>query len=549
MKKIYLIAASVLGMITVFGQLGINTKVPNTTIDIQVKRDTSGNITDNSLPIGLQAPRLTRAELTTTAATYGANHIGAIIYITDVTGGDSSPVSPRKYIDTIGYYEFDGVNWIKMDTSLYNNNGTIPAATTRAVTLANRLTSRLSISPINEQAIISNLDIIGGNETNDTNDITTGITIADNYLNNTEKYAAIKVPQTRIANPPTLMLSADNNALSKNLYIGGQSSTTQASPNNINFQVNESSDLSTSSSTGIAHTAIFIRNTGAVGISNTAPAAALDITGYLKLGSSDPIVDAPGNTEASKAGNIRYTSTDGFQFHNGSNWVSLVNVYNSDGILTGNRTVTQGANTLSFAGTAVNAFSVAGNTFSVDASNGRIGIGTGAPQKRLDVVAGNDAIRIESLSQGTLPAGILYRPTYDFTTGDVVYTAISNVFFTPSLAPGQSATFTDTSGILSGSFAIETGNICGRAMLSDFYFTGTSLSHLASIGRNAIGIATKNDTVNASDWTVNFPGVIACQDGGDGTQFDFRVAKTAANVYVVTNLGNIARIYELTVQR
>jgi hypothetical protein len=62
-----------------------------------------------------------------------------------------------------------------------------------------------------------------------------------------------------------------------------------------------------------------------------------------------------------------------------------VNLYTADGTLAGNRTVTQGANTLAFTGTQTNAFSVDGNTLSVDAANNRLGIGTTAPDTKLTI--------------------------------------------------------------------------------------------------------------------------------------------------------------------
>lgn len=69
---------------------------------------------------------------------------------------------------------------------------------------------------------------------------------------------------------------------------------------------------------------------------------------------------------------------------------SSVNIYNTNGALTDNRTVTQGANTLAFTGTQTNAFSVDGNTLSVDAANDRVGVGTTTPTNKL-VVAGTNA--------------------------------------------------------------------------------------------------------------------------------------------------------------
>lgn len=87
--------------------------------------------------------------------------------------------------------------------------------------------------------------------------------------------------------------------------------------------------------------------------------------------------------------------TPGYYYFNGTIWTKLIaggssdNIYTANGTLTGNRVVTQNANTLAFTGTAVNAFSVDGSTFSVDAANHRVGIGTTTPQNRLHL--GSDA--------------------------------------------------------------------------------------------------------------------------------------------------------------
>ncbi len=61
-------------------------------------------------------------------------------------------------------------------------------------------------------------------------------------------------------------------------------------------------------------------------------------------------------------------------------------IYDGSGSLGGNTTVTQGANTLAFTTTATNGFSVDGTTFSVDAANNRVGIGTTTPTSDLHVL-------------------------------------------------------------------------------------------------------------------------------------------------------------------
>lgn len=78
--------------------------------------------------------------------------------------------------------------------------------------------------------------------------------------------------------------------------------------------------------------------------------------------------------------NSGWRSTDG-----GAVGIAGVNIYNTNGSLTSNRTVSQGANTLAFAASTVNAFSVDNTTFSVDATNKRIGIGTIAPKQQIHI--------------------------------------------------------------------------------------------------------------------------------------------------------------------
>ena len=95
----------------------------------------------------------------------------------------------------------------------------------------------------------------------------------------------------------------------------------------------------------------------------------------------------------SQAGTAANIDASGYYYYDGSAWVKFSSgnsgvdktLYNTDGTLTGGRTVTQNANWLTFTGTAANAFSVDGSTFSVDASNNRVGIGTINPYSLLDL--------------------------------------------------------------------------------------------------------------------------------------------------------------------
>ncbi|SHK55534.1 hypothetical protein [Chryseobacterium polytrichastri] len=96
-----------------------------------------------------------------------------------------------------------------------------------------------------------------------------------------------------------------------------------------------------------------------------------------------------------QTGNAVNIDAVGYYYYNGLAWVKLenpsgtvftnLNIYNGDGTLQGNRIVTQGANTLAFTASAVNAFSVDATTFSVDATNKRIGVGTIAPKQQIHI--------------------------------------------------------------------------------------------------------------------------------------------------------------------
>ncbi len=91
------------------GRVGINTTDPKTTFDVNGKIDGSGNLLTTDIT-GMQAPRLTRAELTSKGNTlYGTDQKGALIYVTDITGGNS--LSQRINITAAGYYYFDGSVW------------------------------------------------------------------------------------------------------------------------------------------------------------------------------------------------------------------------------------------------------------------------------------------------------------------------------------------------------------------------------------------------------------------------------------------------------
>ncbi|WP_415328915.1 hypothetical protein [Chryseobacterium sp. MMS23-Vi53] len=120
----------------------------------------------------------------------------------------------------------------------------------------------------------------------------------------------------------------------------------------------------------------------------------------------------------------------GYYYFNGTQWLSYANLYNSDGSLSGNRTVTQGTNTLSFLSTSVNGFSVDGTTFSIDASNDRVGIGTTTPETKFHVVSTaptSGRYNVIDAPQSTTEAPILtFRNNSALATDNKAYIGFSN---------------------------------------------------------------------------------------------------------------------------
>lgn len=91
-----------------WAQVGINTSTPKSTLDVTSLGSATTKVA------GIQGSRLDLAELTAKGNTlYGADQTGAIIYITDVSGGNNT--GQRLNIIAPGYYYFDGALWQKLN--------------------------------------------------------------------------------------------------------------------------------------------------------------------------------------------------------------------------------------------------------------------------------------------------------------------------------------------------------------------------------------------------------------------------------------------------
>jgi hypothetical protein len=130
--------------------------------------------------------------------------------------------------------------------------------------------------------------------------------------------------------------------------------------------------------------AIFWNSSGNVGVGNSAPSEKLDVTGNVRFsGALMP------NNAAGTSGQVLTSAGAGAP----PTWAtpaSATNIYNTDGSLTGSRTVSQGTNNLAFTSTATTGtshFTIDGTTFNVNAVNNRIGLGIAAPVDLLHLQA------------------------------------------------------------------------------------------------------------------------------------------------------------------
>ncbi|WP_265130338.1 hypothetical protein [Chryseobacterium oranimense] len=171
-----------------------------------------------------------------------------------------------------------------------------------------------------------------------------------------------------------------------------------------------------------------------VGINTSSPNATLDVVAKATNGSSpegiltprltgNQIQSADNQYTTAQRGILIYATapvtsaspktvnitSEGYYYFDGNIWQKVLNqntnLYNSNGILTANRTVTMEDKILSFTSTATTGtshFQVDGNTLNVDAVNNRIGLGTNTPSTKLHIDNGTTpgAIRIVDGTQG-----------------------------------------------------------------------------------------------------------------------------------------------------
>ncbi|MDR6487476.1 hypothetical protein J2799_001981 [Chryseobacterium vietnamense] len=382
MKKNLLLA----GLLTTFSlvvksQVGINTATPTATLDVNAKNSTgTGTAVE-----GLLIPRVDRQK----AQSMAGVPVSTLIYVNNIATGTTTGTAVN--IDAVGYYYYNGTVWTKLSipVNIYNADGTLTG--NRTVTQG---ANTLAFTGTKTNAFSVN----GKNFSVDAANSRVGIgTIAP--------ASSLSVQNSSGATNSTISAGIENcgaaclQGIARNITLynlnstGGQFAELGFIPSTSETGLSGASisgidrdaansyaglQFSTRNATDYAPR-LTIKSSGNVGIGTTSPTNKLQIesttSGALK------IVDGTQGTDKVLTSDASGVAT----------WKALpaapasANIYNTDGTLTANRTVTQGTNTLTFTGTQTNAFSVNGKNFSVDAANSRVGIGTIAPASSLSV--------------------------------------------------------------------------------------------------------------------------------------------------------------------
>ncbi|GAA5098852.1 hypothetical protein GCM10023210_35430 [Chryseobacterium ginsengisoli] len=547
MKKFTLLAgALILVSATVSAQVGVNTSTPKTTMDVSAKRDTGGNIIDNTQIFGLQAPRLTRAELTTNTATYAADQSGALIYITDISGGNTS--GQRVNINAVGYYFFNGNLWQKVvSDNIYNANGLLTNART--------------------------LDTNGFNLTFTGTKMKTywdsdGTLMQQGLASSPSKYANM------ILFAPDNNSNGINSRLDFQIYpesyaqiIAGDDATGLALSTN---QTTISAPITFSTNTGanaLATEKMRITGEGNVGITTTNPQVTLDVAGTPATATILDGIRAPRLTgsqmraktyttsqlaaivyataaDTAPAGQTINVTSAGYYYFDGTAWqrmkVNDVNIYNNNGALTSGRTLSNNGFSLTFTGTSQSSIWDSSGGFNQRgfASGKRSSIIIASDDNNSD--GANSSLQLfqdpESVSQI-----IATSDSRGFYLGTSYTTTSTPLVFTTSA--GSSAVGTERMRITGeGNVAINTSppterlDVNGNTRLRVLPLNGTSNAIYTQSGGTAS--ATQNQTFTATRTVVaDANGVLGYVTG---------LPQTAGSGSGTINIGEtVSRVYSL----
>lgn len=228
-NKLFILAFLSASSLTL-AQVGINTGVPQATLDVTGTPATPGKLD------GIIAPRLTGAQLN--AKAYTAAQTGAIVY---VTVAETTPSGQTVNVQSPGYYFFDGTRWNGLSTSwnTIGNAGTTATASTLGtdITKGNYLGTSdgqnlVLATQKNVKGILdTNGTLQGGNANDATGTYAAFSWGSNNSINSTSSNIALGRNNTATAiaaNFPAVAIGANNSATNGAKIVGNSNTASGA---------------------------------------------------------------------------------------------------------------------------------------------------------------------------------------------------------------------------------------------------------------------------------------------------------------------------------
>jgi len=188
----------------------------------------------------------------------------------------------------------------------------------------------------------------------------------------------------------------------------------------------------------------------------------------------------------------------------------------------------------------------------------RLGIGTTNPQNKVEIVsnvANSSGLRLTNLKQKQVLAT---NANGDIVAADQSLFNANSQLSTGAVPSGETHTIIDPNAFNAGIIIVTARNNCGRNMVASFIYSHNALSFQNGIARDIVAVSSVDPIANNADYGkavtyhIKFPGVTVCQDGGNGTAFDFSLTidyKAQGVSIVLKNEGNVSRNYQVSLLR
>lgn len=159
-KKIYTLLATVVLVISAWGQVGINTSTPAATLQVNPLK------TDGSTSEGFIAPRVTGEQLynANTQNVYGINQDGTIVFVSEAPVL-AHRVGQVQFVDSRGYYYYNSQDdrWIKMLWEPNGGGGTATVTTLECGGVVQNGTGNIAIGVPLPAGVTVTIPYTGGN--------------------------------------------------------------------------------------------------------------------------------------------------------------------------------------------------------------------------------------------------------------------------------------------------------------------------------------------------------------------------------------------------